>query len=274
MISVRLKKFLDDNMVGYDVVQHDPAFTAQALAARMHVPGRELVKVVVVKMNGGYALAALPAHRRVDLRALARAAGVRRCGIASENEFQQFFPDCELGAMPPFGNLYTLPTYVDQEVAYNEVIVINAGTHAEAIRVRFSDLKRLVRPRIGAFAVPPPIETAARRKARKVAAARKRRAGKPKKKQATKTKKKAVRKKKKKVASKKKRKAAARKKKAVRKKVRKKVRRKRAKKKAVRRKTGKKSRKKATKRKPALRKKGKKVRKKVRGKKARRSRRR
>lgn len=176
MISVRLKKFLDDNMVGYDVVQHDPAFTAQELAARMHVPGREFVKVVVVKMDGGYALAAVPAHRRVDLKGLAKVAGVPRCQLAGEADFQQFFPDCEVGAMPPFGNLYNLPTYVDQEVAFNEVIVINAGTHAEAIRLRYGDLKRLVHPRVGKFAVPPPIEVAARRpKPRKKAVPRARR---------------------------------------------------------------------------------------------------
>ena len=241
MISVRLKKFLDDHLVGFDVVQHDPAFTAQELAARMHVPGREFVKVVVVKLNGSYALAALPAHRRIDLRALARAAGVRKCSLATENEFQQLFLDCEVGAMPPFGNLYNLPTYVDQEVAYNEVIVINAGTHAEAIRVRFNDLKRLVHPRVGRFAVPPPIEVAARRKS---AAGRK-----AKKKKAAAKKKKLARKKKKKAAKKKKKKRVKRKKKTVRKKVRKKVRRRKTpQKKAKRKKASRKKARKATRR--------------------------
>lgn len=211
MISVRLKKFLDDNLVGFDVVQHDPAFTAQELAARMHVPGREFVKVVVVKLNGVFALTAVPAHRRVDLKALARAAGVRKCSLATENEFQQLFPDCEVGAMPPFGNLYNLPTYVDQEVSYNEVIVINAGTHAEAIRVRYGDLKRLVHPRVGRFAVPPPIEVAARRKSaagrkakKKKAAAKRKKLARKQKKKAAKTKKKIVKRKKKTVRRKKK----------------------------------------------------------------------
>ncbi len=242
MISVRLKKFLDDNLVGFDVVQHDPAFTAQELAARMHVPGREFVKVVVVKLNGSYALAALPAHRRIDLKALARAAGVRKCSLATENEFQQLFLDCEVGAMPPFGNLYNLPTYVDQEVAYNEVIVINAGTHAEAIRVRFNDLKRLVHPRVGRFAVPPPIEVAARRKS---AAGRK-----AKKKKAAAKKKKLARKKKKKAAKKKKKKRVKRKKKTVRKKVKGK---KKARKK-IRKTARKKVRKKVRRRKPSQKK--------------------
>lgn len=266
MISVRLKKFLDDNLVGFDVVQHDPAFTAQELAARMHVPGREFVKVVVVKLNGSYALAALPAHRRIDLKALARAAGVRKCSLATENEFQQLFLDCEVGAMPPFGNLYNLPTYVDQEVAYNEVIVINAGTHAEAIRVRFNDLKRLVHPRVGRFAVPPPIEVAARRKSaagrkakKKKAAAkkknlarkRKKKAAKKKKKKRVKRKKKTVRRKKKTARKKVKGKKKARKKtsRAARKKVRKKVRRRKpARKKAKRKKASRKKARPATRR--------------------------
>ncbi len=213
MMSVQLKKFLDDNLVGFDVVQHDPAFTAQELAARMHVPGREFVKVVVVKMDGGYALAAVPAHRRVDFRGLAKAAGVKKCTLASEREFKDFFPDCELGAMPPFGNLYGLPTYVDQEVAYNEVIVINAGTHAEAIRIRFRDVRRLVRPRIGVFAVPPPIEVAARRRAN---AASKRKKSARKKAVRKKVKKKAAGKKKKKTGKKPAKRTAAKTKKKAR----------------------------------------------------------
>lgn len=165
MISTRLKQYLDDNQVGYDLMQHDPAFTAQQLAARMHVPGHEFVKVVVVKMDGAYALAALSAPRRVNFKQLARTGGVKRCSLASESEFQQLFPDCELGAMPPFGSLYNLPTYVDQELITAENIVINAGTHAEAIRVRYSDFNRLARPRVGSFAVAPPVEVAAKKKA-------------------------------------------------------------------------------------------------------------
>ena len=247
MISVRLKKFLDDNMVGFDVVQHDPAFTAQELAARMHVPGRELVKVVVVKLNGAFALVALPAHRRIDLRALARMVGVRKCLIATESEFEELFPDCEVGAMPPFGVLYNLPTYVDKEVTWNEVMVINAGTHSEAIRVRYGDLKRLVRPRVGNFAVPPPIESAARRaSAKKRKAMRKKKAKKKVKKKAKKKVRKKVKRKKKKVTKRKK----TRRKKAVKRKGRKK--------KAARRKTKKKSR-----RKPPARRKKKASRKKV-----------
>jgi len=165
MISTRLKQFLDQQQVGYDVMQHDPAFTAQQLAARLHVPGREFVKVVVVKLDGQFALAALPAPLRINLKRLAEGAGAKRGQIATETEFQQLFPDCELGAMPPFGNLYSLPTYVDQELSFDETIVINAGTHAEAIRLRYSDFARLARPRVIRFGEPPPAEVAAQKKA-------------------------------------------------------------------------------------------------------------
>lgn len=195
MISTRLKKFLDDNGVGYDVMHHDPAFTAQELAARMHISGYEFIKVVVVKLEGTFALAALPAPLRVNFKMLAEAAGVKKCSLASEEEFQQLFPDCELGAMPPFGNLYNLTTYVDQDVTHNENIVINAGTHAEAIRLRYADFARLARPRVVRFGEPPPAEVAAKKKAARAKARAKAKAkAKPKKKAAAR-KRKAARKK-------------------------------------------------------------------------------
>jgi Ala-tRNA(Pro) deacylase len=165
MISTRLKNLLEQNGIPFEVVPHDPAFTAQQLAARMHVPGREFVKAVVVRIDGRYALAAVPGHRLVDEKALARVARAGRCVLASEAEFRELFPDCELGAMPPVGNLYGLETYVDAEVTRDETVVANAGTHAEAIRVRYADLARLARPTVGHFAVPTPAEIASRRKA-------------------------------------------------------------------------------------------------------------
>src|SRR3990170_2194059 len=203
MISTRLKKFLDDYGVGYDVMHHDPAFTAQELSARMHISGYEFVKVVVVKMDGQFALAALPAPLRVNFKQLAHVAGVKKVSLASEEEFQQLFPDCELGAMPPFGNLYNLPTYVEQDVAGNENIVVNAGTHAEAIRLRYSDFSRLARPRLGRFGEPHPVEVAAKKKAAK-AQAKKQAKARPKKKAKPKKKVKKARPKKKAAARKKK----------------------------------------------------------------------
>jgi Ala-tRNA(Pro) deacylase len=176
MISNRLKDFLDRFEIGYDVMHHDPAFTAQELAARMHISGFEFTKAVVVKLDGEFALVAVPAPLRINFKELARMAGAKKCRLASEQEFQQFFPDCELGAMPPFGNLYQLPTYADVEVTRNENMVINAGTHAEALRLRFADFNRLARPRVGRFAEPPPAEIAAQKKAARAKEKRKARA--------------------------------------------------------------------------------------------------
>ena len=259
MVSTRLKRFLDENGVGYDVMHHDPAFTAQELSARMHISGYEFVKVVVVKMDGVFALAALPAPLRVNFKALARVAGVRKVTLASEQEFQQLFPDCELGAMSPFGNLYNMLTFVEQDVSLNENIVINAGTHAEAIRLRYGDFSRLARPRLGRFGEPPPTEVAARRKAvtvkaRAKAQAKKKKRVKPKPRKKAKPKRKARAKPKRKAKPKKKaarRKAKPRKQKPKRK-ARPKKRARRAKKK-VRRKPARKPRKKSAKKRPKKR---------------------
>ena len=161
MISSRVKDFLDQNGVSYEVVRHAPAYTAQQLAAEMHVPGREFVKAVVVKLDGRFALAATPAHRRVDPAALARLAGATVCSVAAESEFESLFPDCERGAMPPFGNLYDLETFVDLEVTLDETVVVNAGTHAESIRLAYADFGRLVQPRIGQLAYGPTVMASA-----------------------------------------------------------------------------------------------------------------
>jgi Ala-tRNA(Pro) deacylase len=177
MISRRLKALLEENGIPFEVVPHDPAYTAQQSAAGMHVPGREFVKAVVVRLDGRYALAAVPAHRLVDVKALARLAGAARCKLATEAEFRDLFPECEVGAMPPVGRLYGLPTYVDEEVTRDESVVANAGTHAEAVRVRYEDLARVARPTVGRFAVPPPSEPAGQKPARRRAPSRAKPAG-------------------------------------------------------------------------------------------------
>lgn len=225
MISARLKQLLDDHRVVHTVVQHDPAFTAQELAAQMHVPGREFVKVVVVKLDRQPALAAVPAHRLVDLKALAGLAKVKKCSLASEAELQELFPDCDVGAMPPFGKLYQMTTFVDREVADNQTIVINAGTHGEAIRLGFADLDRLANPRLGSFTMPPQVEVAARKRAQKRPG---RKAAKAKRKKKAKARKKPARKKKVKTRkrAKAKKRVAPRKKKAKRKATPKKTRKK------------------------------------------------
>ena len=124
------------------------AFTAQEIAASAHIPGRQLAKTVMVTLDGNMAMAVLPATDRVDLRLLKKAAGVKKAKLASEKEFKDLFPDCEIGAMPPFGNLYDLEVYVAASLAKGEEIAFNAGSHTELIKMAYGDFERLVKPKV------------------------------------------------------------------------------------------------------------------------------
>ncbi len=147
----RLKEFLDREAVRYVVISHSPAFTAQEIAAHAHIPGKELAKTVMVKIDGNMAMAVLPASRHVDFDAMEVAAGAGKIELATEAEFRDLFPQCELGAMPPFGNLYNLPVYAAVALAEDEDIAFNAGTHRELVRMKYKDYERLVKPRVLKF---------------------------------------------------------------------------------------------------------------------------
>lgn len=151
-VAARLKSFLDEKGVRYTLLTHSPAYTAQEAAATMHVPGKELAKTVVIKADGKLALAVLPASYRVNTKLLAEAAGAKKVELATENEFATAFPDCELGAMPPFGHLYGLNVYVDEVLAQDEEIVFNAGTHRDAVRMPYKDFALLATPQLARFA--------------------------------------------------------------------------------------------------------------------------
>jgi Ala-tRNA(Pro) deacylase len=147
----KVKDFLDANAVKYVVISHSKAFTAQGIAAVSHISGKELAKTVVVKLDGALAMAVLPASYQVDLPALKRATGVQIAELATEREFKQHFPDCETGAMPPFGNLYGIPVYVDETLTEDMEIAFNAGSHYELIRMAYLDFERLVGPEVMSF---------------------------------------------------------------------------------------------------------------------------
>lgn len=149
-----LKEFLDRNKVKYTTINHSTAYTAQEIAAAAHVPGKELAKTVVVKIDGKMALAVLPASRRIDFARLQQLAGAKKVELAPEQEFKELFPECEVGAMPPFGNLYGMEVYVAQELAEDEQIAFNAGSHTQLIKLAYKDFERLVQPKIGQFAAP------------------------------------------------------------------------------------------------------------------------
>jgi Ala-tRNA(Pro) deacylase len=147
----QLREFLDSHGIQYVVISHSPAFTAQQIAASAHIPGKELAKTVVVKLNGKTVLAVLPASQKVDFDLLRETAGAQRAELASEPEFQGRFPECDLGAMPPFGNLYGLDVYVADSLAEDEEIAFNAGSFTELVQMAYRDFERLVCPKVLRF---------------------------------------------------------------------------------------------------------------------------
>ena len=146
-----LKNFLDFEHVKYVSIRHSPAYTAQEIAASAHIPGKELAKTVMVKVEGEMAMAVLPASEKVDLPGLRDAIGARRVELASEEEFRNRFPGCELGAMPPFGNLYGMDVYVSESLSRDKEIAFNAGSHTELIRLAYRDFHRLAKPKVLRF---------------------------------------------------------------------------------------------------------------------------
>ena len=131
----KLKEFLDSNQVKYATISHSAAYTAQEIAASAHVPGKELAKTVMVKIDGKMAMAVLPASFKVDLEHLKEAAGAEHVELAGEREFRDMFPGCETGGMPPFGNLYGMDVYVSAKLAEDTEIAFNAGSHTELVRM-------------------------------------------------------------------------------------------------------------------------------------------
>ncbi len=155
-----LREFLDAHYVKYVVISHSPAYTAQGIAALTHIPGKELAKTVVVKIDGRLAMAVLPASVHVDLRLLQKAAGAKTVELAAEGEFKDRFPDCETGAMPPFGNLYGLEVFADESLAQDREITFNAGSHRELVRLTWADFAKLVKPKVVGFATGRQAEAA------------------------------------------------------------------------------------------------------------------
>jgi len=147
----KLKEFLDREKIRYVSIIHSPAYTAQEVAQSAHITGRELAKTVIVELDGKMAMAVLPANRKIVLQDLREVTGSDEVKFASEEEFKQRFPDCETGAMPPFGNLYGMDVYLAQSLTDNDEIAFNAGSHTEVIKVPLREFERLVRPKVMSF---------------------------------------------------------------------------------------------------------------------------
>jgi Ala-tRNA(Pro) deacylase len=148
----KLKEFLDQKKVKYMVCIHSTAYTAQEIAASAHIPGKELVKTVMVKLDGNLAMAVLTASQRVNFDLLKKLSKAKKVELANEEEFKTHFPDCEVGAMPPFGNLYDVEIYADQKLSEDKEIAFNAGSHRELIKLSFADFKKLAQPKLGKLA--------------------------------------------------------------------------------------------------------------------------
>jgi Ala-tRNA(Pro) deacylase len=147
----KLKDFLDSSNVKYVTIKHSEAFTAQEVAGSAHIKGKELAKTVIVKVDGKLAMAVLPAPYKVDIDLLRAAAAASTVELASEREFRDTFPGCELGAMPPFGNLYAMDVFVAEKLTEDEEIAFNAGSHTELVKLAYSDFERLVKPKVVKF---------------------------------------------------------------------------------------------------------------------------
>jgi Ala-tRNA(Pro) deacylase len=153
-IPTSISKYLDRHGVNYSVVEHPLAYTAQAEAAATHVPQREWAKAVVCMVDDQPTLAVLPADLVVDFERFRTACGGSFARLATEAEIQSLYADCELGAMPPLGPLYKQPVLVDRSLTADPDILFNAGSHREAIRMRYQDFEQLVKPTVAEFGVP------------------------------------------------------------------------------------------------------------------------
>jgi len=151
MPGKKLKDFLDQNDILYTSIMHSPAYTAQGIAHSAHISGKEIAKTVIVKVDGAFAMAVMPANRKLVLEILKDKLGAKEAALATESEFANLFPDCEPGAMPPFGNLYGMAAYSCAELERDEEIAFNAGTHSELVRMAYKDFRRLVNPKVVDF---------------------------------------------------------------------------------------------------------------------------
>ena len=148
MPARKLKEFLDSQAVKYVKIAHSPAYTAREIAQSLHIRGSKVAKTVIVSIEGKMAMAVLPANHSVNFDHFRNTIGHQDIKLASEGQFKSMFPDCEVGAMPPFGNLYGMDVYVDEHLTEDEEIFFNACSHSELVRMSYQDFERLVKPKV------------------------------------------------------------------------------------------------------------------------------
>ncbi|MGD2155382.1 MAG: YbaK/EbsC family protein [Anaerolineales bacterium] len=150
----RLEQYLRENDVSYKIMTHDEAFTMQEVAAEVHLPGSQVAKVVMVHAGGRVVMLVVPSPYQLDFAKVAKLLGDKDVRLAKEKEFKELFPDCAVGAMPPFGNLYQVPVYVEQDLTVQRQIAFRVGTYEEVMRIAYADFAKLANPTVGAFAEP------------------------------------------------------------------------------------------------------------------------
>ncbi len=143
-----IKEYLTDNGIMFEVIKHSPSITAPQTAASAHISGSDLAKTVIVKADDRMVMIVEPANDKVDLESLKHQIHAHSVELANEGEFRDLFPNCELGAMPPLGNLYGLDVYISEHLTRNDKIAFNAGTHSELVKISYSDFADLVSPKI------------------------------------------------------------------------------------------------------------------------------
>jgi len=151
-IPEQLINCLNESGVAYEILQHPESVTAQRIAEAEHIKARHQAKVVMVKSNGRHLMTVISADHRIDLLKVEKLTG-KPASLETEQGFKSIFPDCALGAMPPFGNLYGLPTYVDERLAQEDYIVFEAGTHTDAIKLKYRDYEKIVKPQVADLAL-------------------------------------------------------------------------------------------------------------------------
>ena len=145
-ICKRLKEFLDKNNIQYNTFKHRVAYTAQKIAATAHISGDLVAKSVMIRADDQIIMCVCPATYRINLDVLKKELKLKKVSLVSEKEFSRLFPDCEPGAMPPFGNLYDIPVYVAESLTADDDIVFNAGNHSELVQMSYNDFEKFVNP--------------------------------------------------------------------------------------------------------------------------------
>ena len=148
MSTQEFQSYLDERHIDYTVINHPLTYTAQETAQSAHIPGREIAKTVVVRIDGTAAMVVQPATSKVHLGKLKKLTGAENVSLADERDLGELFPDCELGAMPPFGNLYGMHVYVGEDLTHDDEIAVNSGSHTELIQLTYRDFESLVHPEV------------------------------------------------------------------------------------------------------------------------------